>query len=90
MAGLLGHNAHLVSYGAMSKQPLSLSTSLFIFKNLTSHGFWQSRWYMERTGEEREKLMDVLAGLMKDGKVWSLPSFENFRSVAEINGWTAG
>jgi mitochondrial enoyl-[acyl-carrier protein] reductase / trans-2-enoyl-CoA reductase len=69
MAGLLGHNAHLVSYGAMSKQPLSLPTSLFIFKNLTSHGFWQSRWYKERSREERENLMSVLAGLMKDEKV---------------------
>jgi trans-2-enoyl-CoA reductase len=69
MASLLGHNAHLVSYGAMSKQPLSLPTSLFIFKNLTSHGFWQSRWYTERTRQDREKLMTVLASLMSDGKV---------------------
>ncbi|KIM90590.1 hypothetical protein PILCRDRAFT_812350 [Piloderma croceum F 1598] len=30
MARLLGSDAHLVSYGAMSKQPLSLLTSLFI------------------------------------------------------------
>jgi NADPH:quinone reductase-like Zn-dependent oxidoreductase len=44
MARLLGSDAHLVSYGAMSKQPLSLPTSLFIFKNLKSVGYWQSRW----------------------------------------------
>jgi mitochondrial enoyl-[acyl-carrier protein] reductase / trans-2-enoyl-CoA reductase len=69
MAGLLGHNAHLVSYGAMSKQPLSFPTSYFIYKNLTCHGFWQSRWYKERTREERENLMNTLAGLIKDGKV---------------------
>jgi NADPH:quinone reductase-like Zn-dependent oxidoreductase len=68
MASLLGHDAHLVSYGAMSKQPLSLPTSLFIFKNLTSHGFWQNRWYSERNRQDREKLMSVLASLMSDGK----------------------
>ncbi|KAG8757585.1 mitochondrial 2-enoyl thioester reductase [Ceratobasidium sp. 428] len=44
LAGYLGHNAALVSYGAMSKSPLSLPTSLFIFKNLVSYGYWQSRW----------------------------------------------
>lgn len=32
MAGYLGKDAALVSYGAMSKSPLSLPTSLFIFK----------------------------------------------------------
>jgi len=39
MIRFLGQDAHLVSYGAMSKQPLSLPTSALIFNNLTSHGF---------------------------------------------------
>ncbi|EJF64206.1 NAD(P)-binding protein [Dichomitus squalens LYAD-421 SS1] len=63
MTRLLGDNAHLVSYGAMSKKPLSLPTSLFIFKNLTTHGYWQHRWYQEHSRQEREKLMRTLANL---------------------------
>ncbi|KAA1470336.1 NAD(P)-binding protein [Dentipellis sp. KUC8613] len=69
MARLLGKDAHLVSYGAMSKQPLLLPTSLFIFKNLTCHGFWQSRWYSEHSREEREELMSKLVRLMTTGQV---------------------
>lgn len=69
MARLLGDNSHLVSYGAMSKQPLSLPTSLFIFKNLKAHGFWQSRWYKDKSQSEREGLMHRLAQLMLDNKV---------------------
>jgi len=69
MTRMLGSDAVLVSYGAMSKQPLSLPTSLFIFKNLKSVGFWQNRWYMDRTREEREELMKVLVELMRDGKL---------------------
>ncbi|KAJ8588585.1 NAD(P)-binding protein [Rhizopogon salebrosus TDB-379] len=69
MARLLGDNAHLVSYGAMSKEPLSLPTSLFIFKNLTCHGFWQTRWYGEKSLNERQELFDTLATLMRDGKL---------------------
>lgn len=64
---LLGQDAHLVSYGAMSKQPLSLPTSAFIFKNLTCHGFWQSRWYNRKTRQEREALMSLLADLKVRG-----------------------
>lgn len=69
MARLLGRDAHLVSYGAMSKQPLSLPTSLFLFKNLTSHGFWQSRWYQQHSRDDRENLIKTLVDLMNDGKV---------------------
>lgn len=63
MTRLLGDDAHLVSYGAMSKKPLSLPTSLFIFKNLCTQGFWQSRWYKQHSRQEREQLMQTLADL---------------------------
>ncbi|RDX54311.1 NAD(P)-binding protein [Lentinus brumalis] len=63
MTRLLGDNAHLVSYGAMSKQPLSLPTSTFIFKNLTAHGYWQNRWYNEHSRQEREELMRTITDL---------------------------
>ncbi|KAF8892102.1 trans-2-enoyl-CoA reductase [Infundibulicybe gibba] len=68
MMRLLSRDGHLVSYGAMSKQPLSFPTSLFIFKNLTAHGFWQSQWYMDRTSAEKEALFEKLVGLMSEGK----------------------
>ncbi|KAI6103991.1 chaperonin 10-like protein [Pisolithus croceorrhizus] len=50
-------DAHLVSYGAMSREPLSGSD------NLTCHGFWQS------LVQERERLMENLVGLMRHGKL---------------------
>ncbi|KAI6038001.1 hypothetical protein EDC04DRAFT_3114038 [Pisolithus marmoratus] len=69
MARLLGQDAHLVSYGAMSREPLSIPTSLFIFKNLTCHGFWQSLWYNRNSMQERKRLMENLVGLMRHGKL---------------------
>ena len=69
MLKLLGSDAHLVSYGAMSKEPLSIPTSYFIFKNLVAHGFWQSRWYKTHSPAERSALMDELVELMSSGKV---------------------
>ncbi|KAM6496913.1 trans-2-enoyl-CoA reductase [Amanita muscaria] len=69
MARLLGEDSHLVSYGAMSKQPLSLSSSLFIFRNITAHGFWQSRWYRDRPRDEKETMMHKMAQLISEKKL---------------------
>ncbi|KAI0064680.1 NAD(P)-binding protein [Artomyces pyxidatus] len=69
MAGLLGQDAHIVTYGAMARAPLSLGASLFIFKNLTSHGFWVSRWYTQHGKEDRERMMSELVALMSEGKL---------------------
>jgi NADPH:quinone reductase-like Zn-dependent oxidoreductase len=69
MLKFIGEDGHLVSYGAMSKKPLSLPTSAFIFKNLIAHGFWQSQWYLDRSIAEREKLMQSLTQLIKEAKV---------------------
>lgn len=67
MAGLLGTNAHLVTYGAMAKRPVPIPASYHIFKNLTSHGFWLSRWYKENS-EQQIKLVEELARIMASGK----------------------
>ncbi|KAJ4473781.1 hypothetical protein J3R30DRAFT_3377649 [Lentinula aciculospora] len=69
MAKLLGQDAHLVSYGAMSKKPLSLPTSLHIFKNLTSHGFWQTNWSKTHSRTEKEGLIAKLAEMMKEDTI---------------------
>ncbi|KAJ1306729.1 hypothetical protein OPQ81_007718 [Rhizoctonia solani] len=69
LAKHLGPNAALVSYGAMSKGPLSLPTSLFIFKNLTSYGYWQTRWYETHTSEERKSMLQEISDLMLADKL---------------------
>jgi len=89
MARLFGHDAYLVSYGAMSKQPLSLPTSLFIFKNLTTTGFWQSRWYKTHTRDDKEILMKTLVDLVAQGKLKE-PEHEILTIPAEDSDEAAG
>lgn len=69
MARQLGFPAQLVTYGAMSKSPLSLPSSLFIFKGLTSSGFWLSRWYETRTAGARAEMAAELCQLYDEGKL---------------------
>jgi trans-2-enoyl-CoA reductase len=69
LARLLGENANLVTYGGMSREPVTIPTSLFIFKNLTCSGFWLNKWFLERTVKERLEIYTDLFDLIRDGKL---------------------
>jgi trans-2-enoyl-CoA reductase len=58
MAKFLGTDAHMVSYGGMSK-------------NLTSHGFWQAKWYQTHSRDDRQALVDRLTQMIAEGKASS-------------------
>jgi mitochondrial enoyl-[acyl-carrier protein] reductase / trans-2-enoyl-CoA reductase len=77
MLRLIGNDAHLVTYGAMAKAPLSLPAGPLIFQNLTAHGFWQNKWYASRNYRDRRALYRELTDLIRDGKVryiWAFAS----------------
>uniref|UniRef100_A0A915PPG0 Enoyl-[acyl-carrier-protein] reductase, mitochondrial n=1 Tax=Setaria digitata TaxID=48799 RepID=A0A915PPG0_9BILA len=46
----------MVTYGGMSKQPIQVPTSSFIFKNIQLRGFWMSHWYSVPGNEMVESL----------------------------------
>jgi trans-2-enoyl-CoA reductase len=60
MAKLLSSSANFVTYGAMSKQPLTIPASMLIFKDLHFHGFWVSRWAERNPDEKQRTVADVL------------------------------
>ncbi|KAE8217411.1 hypothetical protein CF319_g8493 [Tilletia indica] len=74
MLKYLSESASLVTYGAMSRSPLYLPASLQIFRDVTAHGFWQTRWYAQRPHEERGKLMNTLLDWMGRSELQVPPS----------------
>lgn len=60
IARQLASGGHLVTYGGMSKQPVILPTSLFIFKNVTAHGFWLTRWIKDNYDNKEAVVQAVL------------------------------
>jgi trans-2-enoyl-CoA reductase len=44
---VLAPGGTLVTYGGMSMQPVTIPTSLLIFKDLAFRGFWLSGRYVE-------------------------------------------
>ncbi|KAJ0123049.1 trans-2-enoyl-CoA reductase [Diaporthe amygdali] len=72
MAKCLSESGTLVTYGAMSKQPVMLPTGLLIFKDLRFHGFWLSRWAnADRAG--KKSTVDEILGLIREGKFRDAP-----------------
>ncbi|KAI9193482.1 uncharacterized protein BJ171DRAFT_526784 [Polychytrium aggregatum] len=65
---LLGDNGIMVTYGGMSKEPLTFPTSPFIFKNFTAAGFWMTRWYQQNSIEQRKSMVDELLQLTSEGR----------------------
>lgn len=70
LARLLGNSAHFITFGGMSREPVSFPTSLFIFKDLTAKGFWLSRWNSKRENlESRRIMLKELLQLQSAGKL---------------------
>jgi len=69
LAKCLANAGHHVTYGAMSKQSLKLPNGYLIFKDLTFHGFWMTRWYKQAAVADRDKLFTDLAQLFNGGKL---------------------
>ena len=77
LARSLGEGATLVSYGGMSRQPVSLPVGLLIFKDLRFVGFWLPRWN-RKDAIGREHMVNDILNLMRLGHFKNAP-------VDEIN-----
>ncbi|ORX43710.1 NAD(P)-binding protein [Hesseltinella vesiculosa] len=69
MARHLKANGQYVTYGAMARAPLALPASLLIFKNLSFHGFWMTRWTDTHNAQERATMVEDLLDLMDQDKL---------------------
>lgn len=64
----LGNNGVLVTYGAMSREPLTIPNAALIFKDIAFRGFWVSKWSKEHTLHQREQMYNELFELMATGQ----------------------
>ncbi|KAH6586736.1 hypothetical protein BASA50_000333 [Batrachochytrium salamandrivorans] len=87
VARLLGNHAHFVTYGGMSKEPVTLPTSLFIFKDIKCSGFWMNKWFEKHPASMKDALFTDLLNLVREGRLQE-PIHETFslstRSDAEL------
>jgi trans-2-enoyl-CoA reductase len=67
VAKCLASDGTMVTYGAMSLEPLSIPNGMLIFKNLRFTGFWVNKWYDAATLEERAETFAPLFEMAKRG-----------------------
>ena len=67
IANTLAPNGTIVTYGAMSLQPLRIPNGLLIFKNLSWRGIWINKWYDNATTEQRMDAFRPLFEMAKRG-----------------------
>ena len=67
LANCLAPGGTLVSFGAMSLQPLKIPTGLLIFKDLRFRGIWINKWYDNATPAERMATFRPLFEMAKRG-----------------------
>ncbi|KAG0363525.1 mitochondrial 2-enoyl thioester reductase [Gamsiella multidivaricata] len=90
MARLLSKNGHLITYGAMSRQPLILPASLQIFKNVHASGFWLTAWNDEHSPAERQEMINHVLEHMKQGQFADINCTKNQWSTTAAFGVAAG
>ena len=57
----------MVTYGAMSLQPLKIPNGLLIFKDLRFRGIWINKWYDNATVAQRMEAFRTLFEMAKRG-----------------------
>ncbi|KAL0436500.1 UNVERIFIED_CONTAM: Enoyl-[acyl-carrier-protein] reductase, mitochondrial [Sesamum radiatum] len=65
----LKHGGTMVTYGGMSKKPITVSTSSFIFKDLSLRGFWLQKWMSSEKAKECRDMIDYLLSLTRSGEL---------------------
>ena len=67
MAKALADDATMVTYGAMSLEPLTIPNGMLIFKNLKFTGFWVNKWYDAATPAQRAETFAPLFEMAQRG-----------------------
>jgi mitochondrial enoyl-[acyl-carrier protein] reductase / trans-2-enoyl-CoA reductase len=67
LANTLAPGSTMVTYGAMSLQPLKIPNGLLIFKDLRFRGIWINKWYDNATMAQRMEAFQLLFRMAKHG-----------------------
>jgi trans-2-enoyl-CoA reductase len=87
LANCLAPGGTMVSFGAMSLQPLKIPTGLLIFKDLRFRGIWINKWYDNATPAERTETFRPLFEMARRGLLTT--KVEKAYSLGEVKAAVA-
>ncbi|XP_066140675.1 enoyl-[acyl-carrier-protein] reductase, mitochondrial-like [Euwallacea fornicatus] len=82
----LQNGSPMVTYGGMSRDPLTIPTSSLIFKDLQFRGFWMTRWSKENaTSADRFEMFSELISMMTSnelkGPAYEMVDFQDYQEA---------
>jgi trans-2-enoyl-CoA reductase len=72
----------MVTYGGMSRKPVTVPTSLLIFKDIELKGFWLSRWAATHSASERQAMLNEIFALIRAEKL------RLWMETYDVNKWS--
>ncbi|XP_053610605.1 enoyl-[acyl-carrier-protein] reductase, mitochondrial-like [Plodia interpunctella] len=79
------HSGKMITYGGMSRDPVTIPTSAFIFKNISFHGFWMTAWNEKACQVEKDAMVLDIVKLMCEnrlkGPVHKMVKFEEYEGA---------
>ena len=87
LANCLAPESTMVTFGAMSLQPLKIPNGLLIFKDLRFRGIWINKWYDNATMPERMEAFRQLFEMAKRGLLKT--KVEKTYPLSEVNAAVA-
>lgn len=88
LARSLGSNGTLVTYGAMSRKPITIPFELLTQKQINLKGFWMSAWNEVHSNEERKSMLNEIAALIRQKKLFfpfELHDFDDFQHALKAS-----
>eukprot|EP01041_Mallomonas_annulata_P003834 gene3836-7637_t len=86
MARCLPEGATIVTYGGMSKRPVTIPYELLTYKQLNLRGFWVSQWHKNDDGKERTAMLTDISNMIRDKKLsflFEMHDFDDFNYALE-------
>lgn len=77
MAKVMKPDGVVVTYGAMSRRPLTIPAGALIFQNLSFKGFWVTKWYSKTLADspERREMLENILRWYDEGRLMPVKSF---------------
>jgi len=69
MVRVLGSGGTLVTYGGMSREPVTVPTRHLIFNNISLKGFWLTKWLEEHSEAEKQAMFKQVLDLVSSSQL---------------------
>uniref|UniRef100_A0A6A7G9X3 Enoyl-[acyl-carrier-protein] reductase, mitochondrial n=2 Tax=Hirondellea gigas TaxID=1518452 RepID=A0A6A7G9X3_9CRUS len=84
MARILEKGGTMITYGGMSRKPVTIPTGLLIFNDIVLKGFWLSKWTETHSETEQNEMISALTEMIEKGTLkWKIQR-EKFENICEI------